>query len=62
MLGFVFDNDWNVSAEHFGALPLVVGTLITSALALLIGVPVAVATAVYVTELSPRRVRGPITS
>src|SRR5271169_4274371 len=61
VFGFVFGNDWNVNAEHFGALPLVVGTLITSVLALLIGVPVAVATAVYVTELSPRRVRGPIT-
>jgi phosphate ABC transporter permease protein PstC len=61
VLGFTFDNDWNVNAEQFGALPLVVGTLITSVLALLIGVPVAVATAVYVTELSPRRVRGPIT-
>ena len=57
----MFDNDWNVSAEHFGALPLLVGTLITSALALLIGVPVAVATAIYVTELSPRRLRGPLT-
>ncbi len=43
VLGFTFDNNWNLSAEHFGALPLVVGTLITSALALLIGVPVAVA-------------------
>jgi phosphate ABC transporter permease protein PstC len=61
VLGFTFDNDWNVNAEQFGALPLVVGTLITSGLALLMGVPVAVATAVYVTELSPRRVRGPIT-
>jgi phosphate ABC transporter permease protein PstC len=61
VFGFTFDNDWNVNAEQFGALPLVVGTLITSVLALLIGVPVAVATAVYVTELSPRRVRGPIT-
>jgi phosphate ABC transporter permease protein PstC len=61
VLGFTFDNDWNVNAEQFGALPLVVGTMITSVLALLIGVPVAVATALYVTELSPRRVRGPIT-
>jgi phosphate ABC transporter permease protein PstC len=61
VFGFTFDNDWNVSAEHFGALPLVVGTLITSGLALLIGVPVAVATALYVTELCPRNVRGPIT-
>ncbi len=61
VFGFTFDNDWNVSGEHFGALPLVVGTLITSALALLIGVPVAVATALYATELCPRGLRAPLT-
>jgi len=61
VLGFTFTNDWDVSAEHFGALPLVVGTLITSALALLMGVPVAVATALYITELCPRRIKAPIT-
>ncbi len=60
ILGFAFANNWNPSAEHFGALPLVVGTLITSALALLIGVPVAVAAAIYATELSPRRLRTPL--
>ena len=59
--GFVFGNDWNVGAEHFGALPLLVGTMITSALALLIGVPVAVAAAVYATELCPLRLRAPLT-
>jgi len=61
VFGFVFGNDWNVSTEHFGALPLLVGTLITSALALLIGVPIAVATAIYATELCPLRVRAPLT-
>jgi phosphate transport system permease protein len=61
VLGFTFGNDWNVSAEHFGALPLLVGTLITSGLALLIGVPVAVATALYVTELCPQPARHPLT-
>lgn len=61
VLGFTFGNDWNVNAEHFGALPLLVGTLITSALALLMGVPVAVATAIYVTELCPLRLRGALT-
>jgi phosphate ABC transporter permease protein PstC len=61
VLGFTFDNDWNVSAERFGALPLVVGTLISSGLALLIGVPVAVATAIYATELCPLRLRAPLT-
>ena len=58
VFGFVFDNDWNPSAGHFGALPLVVGTLITSALALLIGVPVAVAAALYTSELGSARCAG----
>ncbi len=61
VFGFVFGQPWNVSAEHFGALPLLVGTLITSVLALLIGVPVAVATAIYATELCPLRMRAPLT-
>jgi phosphate ABC transporter permease protein PstC len=61
IFGFTFGRNWNVSAEHFGALPLVVGTLITSALALLIGVPIAVATAIYATELCPQRLRSPLT-
>jgi phosphate ABC transporter permease protein PstC len=61
VFGFAFNNDWNVSAGRFGALPLVLGTLITSGLALLIGVPVAVATAIYATELCPLRIRAPLT-
>src|ERR1700710_2334557 len=61
VIGFTFNNDWDVSREIYGALSLVVGTLITSAIALLIGVPVAVATALYLTELCPRRFRSPLT-
>ena len=61
VFGFVFKNDWDVSRAIYGALPLVVGTLITSAIALLLGVPVAVATALYLTELCPRRARGLLT-
>jgi phosphate ABC transporter permease protein PstC len=61
VFGFTFDNDWNVSGEKFGALPLVVGTLITSGLALLIGVPIAVASAIYANELCPLRLRAPLT-
>jgi phosphate ABC transporter permease protein PstC len=60
-VGFVFDNNWDVSKALFGAWPLVVGTLITSAIALVIGVPVAVATALYITELCPKRLRQPLT-
>jgi phosphate ABC transporter permease protein PstC len=61
VFGFTFNNDWNVNAERFGALPLLLGTLITSSLALLIGVPVALATALYTAELAPTRVRAPLT-
>ena len=61
VFGFTFTNNWDVSHNIYGALPLLVGTLITSAVALLIGVPIAVATALYLTELCPRRLRGPLT-
>jgi phosphate ABC transporter permease protein PstC len=58
---FITANQWVPSKELFGALPLIVGTLITSAIALAIGVPVAVASAVYITELAPARVKQPLT-
>jgi phosphate ABC transporter permease protein PstC len=61
VFGFTFTNNWDVSHSVYGALPLLVGTLITSAVALCIGVPIAVATALYLTELCPRRLRGPLT-
>jgi phosphate ABC transporter permease protein PstC len=44
----------------FGAWALILGTLITSAIALVIGVPIAVATALFLTELCPRRARAPL--
>ncbi|MEA2156420.1 MAG: phosphate transport system permease protein, partial [Solirubrobacteraceae bacterium] len=61
LVDFVFSNNWVPSRNQFGALPLVVGTLLTSGIALVIGVPVAVASALYITELSPRRLRTPLT-
>jgi phosphate ABC transporter permease protein PstC len=61
ILGFTFDNNWDVSKKIYGALPLVVGTLITATVALVIGVSVAVAAALYVTELCPRALRTPLT-
>ncbi len=59
-LSFIFGNDWDVSRNIYHGAALVVGTLITSSIALLIGVPVAVATAVFLTELCPRRARAPL--
>lgn len=58
IIGFTFTNNWDVARNIFGAWPLVAGTLITATIALVLGVPVAVAAALYVTELAPARLRG----
>ncbi len=60
VLDFVVADDWVPSRELYGALPLVFGTLLTSLIALVIGVPVAVAGALYITELAPPRLRSPL--
>jgi phosphate ABC transporter permease protein PstC len=57
-LNFLFGNDWDPAHGIFRAAPMLVGTLITSTIALIIGVPVAVAAAVFINELCPRRLRG----
>jgi phosphate ABC transporter permease protein PstC len=57
-LNFVFGNDWDVSRNIYHGAALVFGTLVTSAIALVLGVPVAVASALYINELCPRRFRG----
>jgi phosphate ABC transporter permease protein PstC len=59
-LSFVFGNDWDVSRNIYHGAPLLVGTLITSVIALVIGVPVAVATALFINEICPRRLRTPL--
>lgn len=58
---FVTDNAWLPSKVSYGAWPLIAGTLITSVIALVIAVPIAVASALYVTELCPLRIRGTLT-
>jgi phosphate ABC transporter permease protein PstC len=59
-LSFVFGNDWDVSRNIYHGAALLVGTLVTSGIALILGVPVAVASAVFINELCPRRFRQPL--
>jgi phosphate transport system permease protein len=60
-LGFLTGTEWDPVAEKFGALPYVYGTLVSSALALLLAIPLGVGTAVYLSEIAHRRL-GPIVS
>ena len=58
--GFVTSTDWNAVAGSFGALVPIYGTIVTSALALLIAVPVSLGIALFLTDIAPRWARGPI--
>jgi phosphate transport system permease protein len=59
-LGFLTTNDWNPVTENFGALSFIYGTVVTSGIALLFAAPLSIAIALYLTELSPRRLRRPV--
>jgi len=58
--GFVVSSSWNPVTEEFGALPAIAGTLITSSIAMLIGIPVAFGIALFITELCPPWLKRPI--
>ncbi len=59
-LGFLTSDSWNPVTEKFGALPAIYGTLVTSFIAMLIGVPISLGIAIFLTEISPERLRRPI--
>src|SRR5260221_4713825 len=58
--GFVTSPQWNPVTEQFGALVPIVGTLTTSAIALLIGIPVSFGIALFLTDLAPNWLRRPL--
>jgi phosphate transport system permease protein len=57
---FITDPAWDAVGGHFGALVPIYGTLVTSAIALIIAVPVSIGIALFLTDIAPRRTRGPI--
>ncbi len=59
-LGFLFGTTWDPVFEDFGALPFVYGTVVTSAIALILAVPVAIGAAVFVVEYAPSWLKEPI--
>jgi phosphate transport system permease protein len=56
-LGFLTSESWNPVTEKFGALPAIYGTLVTSIIAMLIGVPVSLGIAFFLTEICPERLK-----
>jgi len=58
--GFLTSSVWNIGTEQFGALPAVIGTVAAALLALVIGVPVSLGIAIYLTQLCPGWARKPV--
>ncbi|MGA7863773.1 MAG: phosphate ABC transporter permease subunit PstC, partial [Stellaceae bacterium] len=59
-LSFVVTEVWNPVTEKFGALAPIYGTLVTSAIAMLVGIPVAFGVAMFITEICPLWLKRPL--
>ena len=59
-LGFFVSKTWDPVGQQFGALVPIYGTLVTAAIAMLIAVPVSFGIAMFLTEIAPKWLRGPV--
>jgi phosphate transport system permease protein len=57
---FLASTDWNPVTESFGAATNIFGTFVTTLLSMIISIPIAVGIAIFVTEISPNLLKGPI--
>src|SRR5262245_42961771 len=58
-IGFLFSDEWNPVKQDFGALVPIYGTLVSSAIAMIIGIPVSFGIALFLTELAPNWLKRP---
>ena len=58
--GFLVGTTWDPNKQIYGVVPFVVGTLVTSGIGLLIAVPLALGSAIFITTQAPRLLRGPV--
>jgi phosphate transport system permease protein len=61
-LSFLYTEVWNPVTEKFGALAPIYGTLVTSAIAMIVGIPVAFGVAVFITEICPIWLKRPLST
>jgi phosphate transport system permease protein len=60
-LSFLTGSTWDPVAAVYGALPFIVGTLLSSLIAIVLAAPIGILTAIFLAELAPRRVAIPLT-
>ena len=56
--GFATGSTWDPSNAVYGAVPFIVGTLLTSAIGLVLAIPVGIGAAIFLAEYAPRRISG----
>lgn len=59
-LSFLYTAEWDPVRSVFGALPSIYGTIVSSIIALVIAVPISLGIAMFLTELAPRWLAGPV--
>lgn len=57
---FLKSSEWDPVTQKFGAFPFIIGTLVSSAIAMVLAVPVSFGTAVFISEIAPYWIRRPI--
>lgn len=60
ILRFIASSEWNPVTQTFGALPFIIGTLVSSAIAMLLAVPVSFGIAVFIAEIAPPWIKKPV--
>ncbi len=60
--GFLWSSEWNPVTEKFGGFTFIVGTLVSSAIAMLLATPISFGIALFISELAPRRLKQPVSS
>jgi phosphate transport system permease protein len=61
-LGFLWHNEWNPVTSRFGARDFIIGTIVTSFGAIILATPLSIAIGLFLSELAPPSVRGPVGS
>lgn len=59
-LSFLTDSKWDVASGEFGAAPAIFGTIVSSALALIIATPLALGVSIFLSEIAPKWLRQPV--
>ncbi|HEY0995748.1 MAG TPA: phosphate ABC transporter permease subunit PstC [Gemmatimonadaceae bacterium] len=59
-VGFITSSDWDPVKGRFGAAPALYGTVVSSAIALVIATPLALGSAIFLSEFAPRWLRQPV--